>query len=120
MPRLSPFMKYRTLGKTGLKVSEVGFGAWGIGGNDHGNSYGPTDDKVSLAAVERALELGCNLYDTADVYGHGHSEELLGHALRDHRKEVILAPKKGGRLYHNPPRMNFKPDYLKLTSAKRC
>jgi aryl-alcohol dehydrogenase-like predicted oxidoreductase len=113
-------MKYRILGKTGLKVSEVGFGAWAIGGNDHGNSYGPTDDKVSLATVERAFELGCNFYDTADVYGHGHSEELLGQALREHRNEVILATKVGGDFYHDPPRMNFNPDYLEFASAKSC
>jgi aryl-alcohol dehydrogenase-like predicted oxidoreductase len=113
-------MKYRTLGKTGLKVSEVGFGAWAIGGNNYGNSYGPTDDKVSLAAVERAFELGCNFYDTSDVYGHGHSEELLGQALREHRDEVVLATKVGGDFYHDPPRMNFNPDYLEFASAKSC
>ena len=113
-------MKYRALGNTGLKVSEVGFGAWAIGGNDHGNSYGPTDDKVSLEAVETAFELGCNFYDTADVYGHGHSEELLGQALRDHRKQVILATKVGGDFYHDPPRMNFNPDYLEFALAKSC
>src|SRR2546425_1312664 len=113
-------MKYRTLGKTGLKVSEVGFGAWAIGGNDYGNSYGPTDDKVSLAAVERAFELGCNFYDTADVYGHGHSEELLGQALKEHRNDVILATKVGGDFYHDPPRMNFNPDYLEFASTKSC
>jgi len=113
-------MKYRTLGKTGLKVSEVGFGAWAIGGNNYGNSYGPTDDKVSLAAVEKAFELGCNFYDTADVYGHGHSEELLGQALKEHRDDVILATKVGGDFYHDPPRMNFNPEYLEFASAKSC
>ncbi len=113
-------MKYRTLGKTGLKVSEVGFGAWAIGGNNYGNSYGPTDDQVSIAAVERAFELGCNFYDTADVYGHGHSEQLLGQALKGHRNEVILATKVGGDFYHDPPRMNFNPDYLEFASAKSC
>jgi aryl-alcohol dehydrogenase-like predicted oxidoreductase len=113
-------MKYRTLGKTGLKVSEVGFGAWAIGGNNYGNSYGPTDDKVSVAAVERAFELGCNFFDTSDVYGHGHSEELLGQALRKHREEVVLATKVGGDFYHDPPRMNFNPDYLEFASAKSC
>jgi aryl-alcohol dehydrogenase-like predicted oxidoreductase len=113
-------MKYRTLGKTGLKVSEVGFGAWAIGGNSYGNSYGPTDDKVSLAAVEKAFELGCNFYDTADVYGHGHSEELLGQALKEHRDDVILATKVGGDFYHDPPRMNFNPEYLEFASAKSC
>ena len=113
-------MKYRTLGKTGLKVSEVGFGAWAIGGNDHGNSYGPTDDSVSIATVERAFELGCNFYDTADVYGHGHSEELLGQTLKGHRNDVILATKVGGDFYHDPPRMNFNPEYLEFAAAKSC
>lgn len=113
-------MKYRTLGKTGLKVSEVGFGAWAIGGNDHGNSYGPTDDNVSTAAVERAFDLGCNFYDTADVYGHGHSEELLGRALKGHRNDVIIATKVGGDFYHDPPRMNFNPEYLEFAAAKSC
>ena len=113
-------MKYRVLGKTGLKVSEVGFGAWAIGGNAHGNSYGPTDDKQSLAAIERAIELGCNFFDTADVYGHGHSEELLGQALRERRSEVIIATKVGGDFYHGAPRMNFNPDYLEFALGKSC
>jgi aryl-alcohol dehydrogenase-like predicted oxidoreductase len=113
-------MKYRTLGKTGLKVSEVGFGAWAIGGNNHGNSYGPTDDNVSVAAVERAFELGCNFYDTADVYGHGHSEEILGQALKAHRNDVFIATKVGGDFYHEPPRMNFNPEYLEFAAAKSC
>ncbi len=113
-------MKYRVLGKTDLRVSEVGFGAWAIGGNAHGNSYGPTDDKQSLAAIERAIELGCNFFDTADVYGHGHSEELLGQALREHRSEVIIATKVGGDFYHGAPRMNFNPDYLEFALGKTC
>lgn len=113
-------MKYRTLGKTGLKVSEVGFGAWAIGGNEYGNSYGPTDDNISTAAVERAFELGCTFYDTADVYGHGHSEELLGKALKEHRDDVVLATKVGGDFYHDPPRMNFNPEYLEFAAAKSC
>jgi len=113
-------MKYRVLGKTGLKVSEVGFGAWAIGGNAHGNSYGPTDDKQSLAAIGRALELGCNFFDTADVYGHGHSEELLGQALKGHRSEFIIATKVGGDFYHETPRMNFNSDYLEFALGKSC
>lgn len=113
-------MKYRVLGKTGLKISEVGFGAWAIGGNDHGNSYGPTDDKQSLAAIGRALELGCNFFDTADVYGHGHSEELLGQALKGHRSAVIIATKVGGDFYHGTPRMNFNSDYLEFALGKSC
>jgi aryl-alcohol dehydrogenase-like predicted oxidoreductase len=113
-------LKYRVLGKTGLKVSEVGFGAWAIGGNAHGNSYGPTDDKQSLAAIGMALELGCNFFDTADVYGHGHSEELLGQALKGHRSEVVIATKVGGDFYHGTPRMNFTPDYLEFAVGKSC
>lgn len=113
-------MKYRVLGRTGLKVSEVGFGAWAIGGNDHGNSYGPTDDVQSLGAIAKALELGCNFFDTADVYGHGHSEELLGKALREHRPDVIIATKVGGDFYHGVPRMNFNSDYLEFALAKSC
>src|SRR5256712_7670966 len=113
-------MKTRTLGRTGLTVSEIGFGAWAIGGNAHGNSYGPTDDELSLAAIGRALELGCNFFDTADVYGHGHSEDLLGQALRGHRSEVIIATKVGGDFYHGTPRMNFNSDYLEFALGKSC
>ena len=113
-------MKYRVLGKTGLKVSEVGFGAWAIGGNAHGNSYGPTDDKQSLAAIGRALQLRCNFFDTADVYGHGLSEELLGRALKEHRSEVFIATKVGGDFYHGTPRMNFNSDYVDFALGKSC
>ena len=105
-------MKYRTLGRTGLKVSEVGFGAWAIGGNAHGNSYGPTNDATSIAAVQRAVELGCNFFDTADVYGWGHSEEILGQALEGRRDGVVLATKVGGDFYHGGVRMNFEPGYI--------
>jgi aryl-alcohol dehydrogenase-like predicted oxidoreductase len=105
-------MKRRRLGRTGLQVSEVGFGAWAIGGNAHGNSYGPTDDKTSIEAVRRAVELGCTFFDTADVYGWGHSEEILGEALEGRRDEVHLATKVGGDFYHGGVRMNFDPGYL--------
>lgn len=113
-------MNYRVLGKTGLKVSEIGFGAWAIGGNAHGNSYGPTDDEQSLAAISRALDLGCNFFDTADVYGHGHSEDLLGQALHGKRSQVVIATKVGGNFYHGSPRMNFTPEYLEFAVAKSC
>jgi len=90
----------RLLGRTGWAVSEVGFVAWGIGGNRYGNSYGPTDDAESISAVQRAVELGCNCFDTADVYGHGHSEEILGAALAGHRGDVIIITKVGGNFYN--------------------
>src|SRR5207249_9854294 len=105
-------MKTRILGRTGLKVSEIGFGAWAIGGNAHGNSYGPTDDAESIAAVRRAVELGVNFIDTADVYGWGHSEEILGEALEGHREDVRIATKVGGDFYHGGVRMNFDAGYI--------
>lgn len=93
-------------------MSEIGFGAWAIGGNEHGNSYGPTDDAESLSAIAAAFDSGCTFFDTADVYGFGHSEELLGQALKGKRSEVIIASKGGSDFYHQPPRLNFTGDYL--------
>src|SRR2546428_886853 len=104
----------RPLGRTGLSVSEVGFGAWGIGGNAFGNSYGPTDDAESTRAIRRAFELGCNFFDTADVYGHGHSETLLGAALHDVRDQVFFATKAGGNFYNRDMRLDFTPGYLRF------
>jgi len=89
-------MRTRRLGKTGLQVSEIGFGGWAIGGNTFGNSYGDTDDEASKAAIWRALELGVTLFDTADVYGHGHSEALLGEVLKDWPGAAPLVVTKGG------------------------
>jgi aryl-alcohol dehydrogenase-like predicted oxidoreductase len=100
-------VNHRTLGRTGLSVSEIGFGAWAIGGNAFGNSYGATDDAESMRAIRRAFELGCNFFDTADVYGHGHSESLLGAALHDVRDQVIIATKVGGG-------GDFTPGYLRM------
>lgn len=89
-------MQYRPLGKTGISVSEIGFGTWGIGGQTEGaTSYGPTDDQVSLASLREAFELGVNFYDTANIYGNGHSEELLGEAFGDMPDRVIIASKVG-------------------------
>lgn len=81
-------MQYRQLGKTGIDVSEVGFGAWGIGGG-----WGERDDKAALAALESALGLGVNFIDTALAYGEGHSEKLIGEAVRGSGKEVVVATK---------------------------
>lgn len=81
-------MLYRQLGKTGIEVSEIGFGAWGIGGG-----WGERDDKTALAALERALELGLTFIDTALGYGEGHSERLIGQVVRESGKEVVVATK---------------------------
>ena len=86
-------MKYRELGRTGLKVSEISFGAWAIGG-----SWGDVDDRESLAALHRALDLGVNFFDTADVYGDGRSERLLARLKRERSEEIIIATKAGRRL----------------------
>lgn len=106
--------RYRTLGKTGLEVFELGFGGWAIGGNRSGWSYGPTDDRSSLRAVQTALDLGCNFFDTADWYGHGHSEELLGRALRARRSDVVISTKVGFDFYHGGSEFNFHPAYLRF------
>lgn len=89
-------MNYRTLGETGLRVSEIGFGTWGIGGTAGGSvAYGPADDAESLRSLNRALDLGITFYDTADFYGFGHSEELLAAAFGTKRERVVIASKVG-------------------------
>ena len=104
-------MKLRSLGKTGVEVSEVGFGAWAIGGS----SYGPTQDDASLEALEAAWEHGVTFYDTADTYGHGHSETLLARFLKGRpRDQVILASKAGWNFYEPPSRKCFTPAHLRF------
>ena len=96
-------MKYRALGNTGLEVSEIGFGTWGIGGVVEGaHSYGPTNDKESRQALRRAFDLGITLYDTSPLYGLGHSEELLGQAFAKDRSKVIMASKVGFHSFTEP------------------
>jgi aryl-alcohol dehydrogenase-like predicted oxidoreductase len=87
-------MEYRTFGRTGWKVSAIGFGAWGIGGD----VWGPTDDKTSLATLHRAIDLGVNFFDTADVYGDGHSEQLIAEVRKARSEQIIVATKAGRRL----------------------
>jgi aryl-alcohol dehydrogenase-like predicted oxidoreductase len=94
-------MRYRQLGKGGLTVSAIGYGAMSIAG-----VYGAADDAESIATVQRALDLGVTLIDTADIYGGGHSEELVGRAIRGRRDEVVLATKFGGG-------GNGRPEYVR-------
>jgi len=82
-------MRYRVLGNTGLQVSEIGFGAWAIGGS----MWGPQDDTDSRLALHQALDLGCLFIDTALVYGDGHSEKLIASVLREHSEKPVLASK---------------------------
>jgi aryl-alcohol dehydrogenase-like predicted oxidoreductase len=86
-------MEYREFGRTGWHVSTISFGAWAIGG-----TWGPVDDKESLAALHRALDLGVNFFDTADVYGDGLSERLLARLRRERRERFYIATKVGRRL----------------------
>jgi aryl-alcohol dehydrogenase-like predicted oxidoreductase len=87
-------MEYRNLGRTGWKISAIGFGAWGIGGSD----WGPTDDHTSLAALHRAIDPGVNFIDTADVYGDGHAERLIAQVRKARSEPLIIATEVGQRL----------------------
>jgi aryl-alcohol dehydrogenase-like predicted oxidoreductase len=87
-------VEYRALGRTGWRVSTIGFGAWAIGGD----AWGRTDDQESLRALHRAIDLGVNFIDTADVYGDGHSERLVARVRRERSEELIIATKAGRRL----------------------
>lgn len=86
-------MEYRELGRTGWQVSAISFGAWAIGG-----TWGAVDDCESMAALHRALDLGVNFFDTADVYGDGRSERLLARLRRERSEEFHVATKAGRRL----------------------
>src|SRR5919205_2668188 len=86
----------RVLGRSGLQVSEQGLGCMGMS-----QSYGPADEAESIATIHRALELGVFFLDTADVYGAGHNEELVGRAIKDRRDQVVLATKFS--LYRDAP-----------------
>lgn len=105
-------MNYRQLGATGIQVSEIGFGAWGIGGSQNGDvAYGPADSNESLRALRRALELGITFYDTSDFYGYGHSEELIGQAFQEVRDQVVIATKVG--LLDAAGTQDFSPDQIR-------
>ncbi len=88
-------MERRPLGRTGWNVSVIGFGAWAIGGD----AWGKTDDAASIRTLHRAIDLGVNFIDTADVYGDGHSERLIAQVRRERREEIIVATKAGRRLH---------------------
>jgi aryl-alcohol dehydrogenase-like predicted oxidoreductase len=86
-------MNYRELGRTGWKVSTISFGAWAIGG-----TWGQVNDDESMAALHRALDLGVNFFDTADVYGDGHSERLIARLRKERSEPFYVATKAGRRL----------------------
>lgn len=104
-------MRYRKLGKTGPEVSVIGFGCWGIGGNAGGAvAYGAVDDVVSRAALRRARERGITFFDTSDLYGFGHSEEVLGEALAGERSKVVLETKVG--MIEGGKRQDFSREHI--------
>jgi aryl-alcohol dehydrogenase-like predicted oxidoreductase len=103
-------MRYRKLGKTDLHVSEIGFGTWGLGGD----AYGPIEDVQSVSCLHAALDRGINFFDTSDLYGSGHSEEVVGEAFHDRRSRALIAT-KGGLLphagFHMP--VDFSSSYIR-------
>jgi aryl-alcohol dehydrogenase-like predicted oxidoreductase len=117
-------MKYARLGRSGPRISRTGFGAWAVGGVN----WGPSDDRESKRALLRALETGANFIDTADVYGYGHSEELIAEVLDGFGREgVVVATKAGNDFYHagpdddrgyGPIRLNEDRDYLVFAAER--
>src|SRR6476620_11332834 len=108
-------MNYRRFGKTDLMVSEIGFGAWAVGGDAMvGNipiGWGKTNDEDSISALHTALDAGINFFDTADFYGLGHSEELLG-KLFGAKKEIFIATKVGHRNIDEKIVFDYTAEYI--------
>jgi aryl-alcohol dehydrogenase-like predicted oxidoreductase len=98
-------VEMRTLGKSGLKVSAMGLGCMSMSG-----VYGESDDKISTAIIHRAIDTGINFIDTADIYGNGHNEGLVGKAIRDRREKVVLATKFGNVIGKGV--VNGRPEYV--------
>ena len=113
-------MRYRTLGRTGLPISEIGYGAWGISGAQ----WLGAEDVESLAALRLAIDAGCNFIDTALAYGNGHSEQLVGRAVRESGRPVYVATKVPPKNMLWPARSGiaidqvFPEDYVMQSSER--
>jgi len=110
-------MRMRRLGRTGIEVSEVGFGAWAIGGpwtlGEKQVGWGDVDDRQSLAALHAAHDAGITFFDTADCYGWGHSEELVGQAFAGRRDQVVIATKFGNKVVDGQWVKDYSPAYAR-------
>ncbi|GAA4737735.1 aldo/keto reductase [Flavisolibacter ginsenosidimutans] len=108
-------MKYRKFGNTDLRISEIGFGAWAIGGGakvgDVPIGWGDADDAVSTKAIYSALDAGINFFDTADFYGLGHSEALLGETIGEN-KDIVIATKVGHRNIDEKIVLDYSKEYI--------
>jgi len=108
-------MNYRKFGNTDLLVSEIGFGAWAIGGGAMiGNTaigWGDVDDAISAKAIYKALDAGINFFDSADIYGLGHSENILGKIIGDN-KEIIIATKVGNVSRNDQFTVDYSKNYI--------
>ena len=113
-PAAHAALRRRPLGHTGLKVSEIGFGGWGIGKS----MWGQTDDAESMRALFAAVDAGINYFDTAFAYGHGHSERLIGRLLRETRAELVVSTKippknmEWPARHTTPLKLAFPPDWI--------
>jgi aryl-alcohol dehydrogenase-like predicted oxidoreductase len=110
-------MQTRPLGNTDLFLTTIGFGAWAIGGGNWEWGWGPQEDRDSINTIQRALDLGINWIDTAAAYGLGHSEEIVGQAIRGRRDPVFVATKCG--LAWDDPRSGRVINRLKAESVRR-
>ena len=106
-------LKQRVLGKSGISVSEIGFGLWAAGGD----AWGPTDDGEVLDAVDYSLDRGINFFDTSDVYGDGHSEALLARAMLGRRERFVVATKIGWRGFSDETQSSAYTTVEKLVSG---
>ena len=109
----------RKLGRSNIEVSAMGLGCWAIGGpfweGDKPHGWGTVDDNESIHAIQRAIELGVNFFDTADVYGAGHSEKILGKAIQDYRDDVVITTKFGNMFDEKTKQIigtNSSPKYV--------
>ncbi|WP_226582114.1 aldo/keto reductase [Halobacillus litoralis] len=102
-------MKKRDLGNTGIQVSEIGFGAWQLGNE---KDWGKMRDEEAIELVNKAVESGCDFFDTAPNYGSGKSEELIGQALKDKRDQVVISSKCG---HHPNDEQDFDPERLMVS-----